>query len=493
MFFPQNHLIDKNHEKNTQRESKQFQQRCLRKKCKRKEKQKLIREQKQKKTDLIYQMHQTIHHHFPELFDWMREVDDCRKKKSTYELATLLTACLAMYLFKSGSRNAFNELRDDVQFEDNYKKLFKRPLPHPDTVDKVMRLLQESQIEKLKQKMVKVLLRRKVLHKNRFRNQWFRVAVDGSGVMSFDHKHCEQCLHKTSKKGKTTYSHHVMEARLITPNGFSISLATEWIENPEGGEYDKQDCERSAFLRLAKKLKRAFPQLPILILADGLYPYKGFFETCKNNEWSYVVTFEKGNLPTIWRKVAIEKMLQTENRRTEKIYLPGDQPIEERAYCWVNDMDYHGYKFNWLDCQETITHTVPMDEPIDYKYFVHITDLALTANNIADTSRTGRLRWKIENEGFNTLKNGGYGMKHKYSRKSYRATKNYYQFMQMAYLIHQLMVKTIPFKADYLDGKNHKTLKSLWQHLIAAMQWAVLEISRLESIETHRVQYRFVS
>jgi hypothetical protein len=24
------------------------------------------------------------------------------------------------------------------------------------------------------------------------------------------------------------------------------------------------------------------------------------------------------------------------------------------------------------------------------------------------TSRTGRLRWKIENEGFNTLKKGGY-------------------------------------------------------------------------------------
>jgi hypothetical protein len=35
-----------------------------------------IREQKEKKTDLIYQIYATITHHFPELFDWMRELDD---------------------------------------------------------------------------------------------------------------------------------------------------------------------------------------------------------------------------------------------------------------------------------------------------------------------------------------------------------------------------------------------------------------------------------
>ena len=41
-----------------------------------------IREQKEKKTDLIYQIYGTITHHFPELFDWMRELDDPRKKAS---------------------------------------------------------------------------------------------------------------------------------------------------------------------------------------------------------------------------------------------------------------------------------------------------------------------------------------------------------------------------------------------------------------------------
>ncbi len=130
-----------------------------------------------------------------------------------------------------------------------------------DTVDRVMRHLKTEQIERLKQRMVQTLLRKKVFHNQRYRNRWFTVAIDGTGVMSFDEQHCEQCLHKTSKKGRTTWMHHVLEARLVTANGFSISLMSEWIENPADKAYDKQDCERKAFTRLASRLKQAFPRL----------------------------------------------------------------------------------------------------------------------------------------------------------------------------------------------------------------------------------------
>ena len=51
----------------------------------------------------------------------------------------------------------------------------------------------------------------------------------------------------------------VMEARLVTYNGFSISLATEWIENPEDGDYDKPDCERKAFFSI--KIEKSIPSL----------------------------------------------------------------------------------------------------------------------------------------------------------------------------------------------------------------------------------------
>jgi hypothetical protein len=405
-----------------------------------------------------------------------------------------MTACLAMFLFKSGSRNQYNQYREDIQFKTNYHRLFGFKMPHGDSVQNVMGLLDIFQIEQLKQKMIQVLIQRKTFHSSRYRGHWFRVAVDASGMGSYDHQRDEQCLQRTSKNGKTTYFHSVLEARLITPNGFSISIATEWIENPENGEYNKQDCERKGFIRLAAKLKKAYPRLPMQILADGLYPYEGFFALCKANQWSYCVTFKNGNLTSVWEEVMELQLLQSKNTRLEICYRPDGKTVEQ-AFQWVTGVDYKSYKLNWLECIETIkpTKTEGPDEKLKTTRFVHITDLAINISNIVDTSRTGRLRWKIENEGFNTLKNGGYGMEHQYARKSYCALKNYFQFMQMAHLIHQLMTLTTRFREDFMMAKNHPTLKNLWLDLIFAMKGFELNELELAHINSTRRQFRFAT
>ncbi len=126
-------------------------------------------------------------------------------------------------------------------------------------------------------------------------------------------------------------------------------------------------------------------------------------------------------------------------------------------------------------------------------YFVHITDLPLNKKNSANSSHTGRLRWKIENEGFNTLKNGGYALKHKWARTSYPALKNYFQLMQMGHLINQLMVKSTQYQKKFMQTKNHPTLQSLWDDLIAAMKWANIRMKRLKKITSTRSQFRFVT
>jgi len=216
---------------------------------------------KKRGSDMVYQLFTTIVHFFPELFDKIREIEDYRKG-ADYKLVELITACIGMFLFKEGSRNAFNNDRQEEKFRKNYSRIFKMRLPHMDTVDAVMRRLDENELEHLKTTMIRTLLVKKTLHKFRFQGKYFLVAVDGSGVVSYSEKHCDHCLTKTSKNGKTTWFHNVLEAKLVCSNGFSISLGTEWIENPEG-DYEKQDCEQKAFRRLAEKLRKLFPQLPI--------------------------------------------------------------------------------------------------------------------------------------------------------------------------------------------------------------------------------------
>jgi hypothetical protein len=67
-----------------------------------------------------------------------------------------------------------------------------------------------------------------------------------------------------------------------------------------------------AFPRLAEKINKMFPRLPICITADGLYPNQTFFSICKLNQWSFIVTFKDGNL------VSYSKLLEVypKNDRT---------------------------------------------------------------------------------------------------------------------------------------------------------------------------------
>ena len=435
---------------------------------------------KQRGSDMVYQLFTTIIHFFPELFDKIREIEDYRKG-ADYKLVELITACIGMFLLKEGSRNAFNNDRQEEKFKRNYSRMFKMRLPHMDTVDAVMRRLDENELEHLKTTMIRTLLVKKTLHKFRFQGKYFLVAVDGSGVASYSKKHCDHCLTKTSKNGKTTWFHNVLEAKLVCSNGFSISLGTEWIENPEG-DYKKQDCEQKAFRRLAQKLKELFPQLPICIAADGLYPNQTFFSICKNSNWSFIVTFEDGNLPTVWKTVEVLRGITSDNKFSCTIKQQGK--TISRDYCWLNGIDYRRFLINWIECVET----VETDKSKKSSRFVHITDHKISRDTAEEISFSGRLRWKIENEGFNTQKNLGYGLKHKYSRVNWLAAKNYYQCLQIAHLINQLLELNTRFK-EQLKGKI--TIKHLWKCMIGFLIYGSIDTEKLSILAQLRTQVRF--
>ena len=73
--------------------------------------------------------------------------------------------------------------------------------------------------------------------------------------------------------------------------------------------------------------------------------------------------------------------------------------------------------------------------------------IRLDKNNIqAIANKGGRLRWKIENKGFNMQKNGGYNLEHPYSEHQV-AMKNFYLLLQIAHTINQLMEKGSLLKA----------------------------------------------
>lgn len=343
-----------------------------------------------------------------------------------------------------------------------------------DTVDDVLREVNNDELEQLKAGLIASLIEKKIFGKFRLFNSYYRVAIDATGVVNVKEGHCPHCLHKTSKNGVVTYFHNILEAKLITPNGFALSLASEWIENPD--DYDKQDCEQKAFKRLAVKLKEFFPRLPICILADGLYPNAPFFDICKASNWHFIVTLKDKGLKSLWEEIDLELLASSNNVKAcshpqRKIY---------QSYRWLPGLTYQGHQLSWVECTE--------DREAKVTRFVYLTDFESCFDNVIELALSGRMRFKIENEGFNTQKNGGYNLSHKFSRVSAVAMKNYVSLMQMAHLFNQLYELSLLAK-PLLVGKE--TIKNMWKTFISSLTHTMLVVADVMAACARRIQIRF--
>ncbi|MEX1137532.1 MAG: hypothetical protein WEB89_11560 [Balneolales bacterium] len=381
-------------------------------------------------TKVALHLVKTVSHYFPDIAGIIaKQINDPRDNRGkVYSIHEAILSVVLMFLLKEGSRNSYNQDRAEPRFNRNIRRLLNINLMHGDAFNDVMAVVDEDELQKLKAAMVKILIAHKVFYPYRYKGKYI-VAVDGTGTHSFENNYNEKCLTKTSKNGVTTYSQAVLEAKLVAPNGFCISLASIWMENNESDEHDKQDCELNAFKRLAAKIKSLYPRLPIVIVADALYANAPMMDICKTCLWDYVLVLKKGNLKDLNEEIGLRP-----DKKTEK--------TKRGMLMYLNDLQVESHRLSWLMWKE-IDNT-----------FSWITNIEIENAEIASKlQKVGRLRWKIENEGFNTQKTLGYDLEHKYSRIDFNATKNYYQCMQIAHLIEQLALLSKAMKS-LLTGKT---------------------------------------
>jgi hypothetical protein len=399
---------------------------------------------------------------------------DTRKGQGKeYRIDAILMSGVSLFLFKAGSRNQLNNLRMDGYFSEHYQQLFGVPLPHQDTVNDLLCEIDNDALEQVKMDLMSELFDQKWLREYRLLNKYYLVAVDATGTHHFHEPHCPHCLTRKTKNEKTDYFHYVLEAKLITPSGLAISLASEWIENP-AGEFDKQDCERKAFLRLASKLKKQYPRLPICLLADGLYPSENAFKTCEKYGWKFIFVLKDGSLKTVQEELTLTRRSDP----LKEFYTTNKGWRIKQEYRYQTAIEYHNnYTLNWIACVETRHKTIQPKKkdasPLNLSkttHFEYVTNLLPDRENVREIACSGRLRWKIENEGFNTQKCGDYELEHKYNRTSYRGLKNYYTLLQIAHAINQL-VEQRKCISELLKLRPKETMHNLWAKLKGYMTY----------------------
>ena len=102
----------------------------------------------------------------------------------------------------------------------------------------------------------------------------------------------------------------------------------------------------------------------------------------------------------------------------------------------------------------------------------------------------GRLRWKIENEGFNVQKNGGYNLEHAYTKNEH-GSKIYYLPVQIAHLLMQLMEKGSLLANLFPRGLG--SARNLAHRLLEALRNAALSQDEYDDLCAQPIQIRFNS
>lgn len=442
----------------------------------RKQKRKLRKESKAFK-----ELMKIIKHYFKDLFDQLDEVKDERHQSYiTYETAEILFVALLTHIMTIGSMRAMTEKFNKEECIENIRKILNNngleELPHHDTINDFLEILPVEELKRIRKYMIKEIFKKRCFEHYRFLNKYWLIAIDATGIHSFSERHCKHCLKKvrTDKETgeeTTIYYHNVLEAKLIVGE-FVFSIGTEFIEN-EDEDVSKQDCELKAFYRLAKNIKKDFKRLPICIVADSLYACDPVMTICKENNWEYLIRFKEGSIKSVAQEFEILSNIEDSNKKEVKkdnIY---------QKYKWVNDIFYNNHKLNLLELKE-------LKKKQETK-FVFMSSIKINNKKPQIIAEFGRMRWKIENEGFNVQKNQGYELEHMFSLDP-NGMKNHYMLLQIAHMIRQLYDKGV--KKLKLLKSSIKEMSSL---LLENFRNKVLTREDIKYVNHTKIQVRFTT
>ena len=400
---------------------------------------------------------------YPELFSKFGQVSDPRHASyidynSRVMLGTVYYKGIAGISSMQGMTREFND-------EKVVKNLYgfmgigaKDYLPHGVTVNEFLERLDPGELEEIQSDIVYRMVRRKSFDGAKIEGKWL-VLVDGSeldeGYKKRNANYLSRCYNRGKENEFTKYHRSVLEAKIYFGNGLVCSMATEFIEN--SGEYNekkvseeeaKQDCEQKAFVRLAEKIKKRFPRLPICIVADGLYVSEKVLQTCEGNNWEYIIRYKEGCAPTI-----------------EEEYEAIPEKEREGNAEYVNGVIFKDREVNVLKYRET---KVKKGEAVTTE-FAWITSFEIRRGNAEKLARAGRSRWKIENQGFNRQKRWQGDIEHACSWNE-KAQKNHYLLEQISDFMKQL------YEYYYLK-KNEikKTQKNISSELLKSFGQQITE------------------
>ena len=231
------------------------------------------------------------------------------------------------------------------------------------------------------------------------------IALDGTEHFCSRKIKCRHCSMRQRSDGGTQCFHTFLGASLVAPGHKQVlPLPPEFIVPRDGAE--KQDCERNAAKRWLTRHGAAVAHLRPIYLGDDLFACQPIVAAIHNAGGNFILTCKPSSHQTITEYLQGAEL--HEHRQT--ICKRGKRTTT--VYRWLSALPLRAtddaIMVNWFSI-ETFN-----DKGKRTYYNSFVTDLAVTADTVAELAACGRARWKIENETFNVLKTKGYNLEHNF-------------------------------------------------------------------------------
>jgi hypothetical protein len=383
----------------------------------------------------------------PSLF---KKVRDCFSKikdhriKFNYSLDDVLMSGLSIFSLKYPSLLEFDSKRKEKIVKYNLFKLFGIiSTPSDSQLRNVADEVNPKFLRPATIAIIQELQKQGVLESYRYLDG-FIITIDGTGLFSSGHIHCEECCVKNHRNGKQTFYHQLLASAIVNPDtNIVLPLLHEPITHQDGTT--KNDCEQNAAKRLIPDLKKAFPRLNMIIVEDALSGNAPHIKTIQKQGFRFIIRAKYGSQKSLFN-AAQKVMMDTLSKKQEELENPSTYEEFEEESMIKGKKIIRGYRFfNNLplntsnqDVRVNLLEYWEIDEKGKEKNFSWVTDITLSRDNIYHVMRAGRSRWKVENETFNTLKNLGYNLEHNYGHGKKHLSTVFAILTLLAFLIDQV-------------------------------------------------------
>jgi hypothetical protein len=366
------------------------------------------------------------------------ELPDLRKPSNgtKYDVLDAILSAYSVFFMQSPSFLAHEQDRKREQGKNNLENLFGvHKTPTTNQIKNILDLIPPEAVGAVFWEVWEQLDKANYLEEFRGINGTFLCGMDGTEYHSSYTVCCENCNRK-QKGEQTLCSHNVIAPVLVAP-GWSevVSLEPEFIWPQDGSE--KEDCEQNAIKRWVERNHQRFAPYSLTILADDLHSRQPTCELLLAKKINFILVCKESSHPALYEELDLLSRLDGAVSTSQERVWNG-RFHEVRHYRYASALPLRAgddaLRVNW--CEVTVLNQ--QTGAILYKS-AFITNFAIADENVAKLIRSGRARWKNENESHNTLKNHGYNLEHNFGHGDHHLSMILLCLNLLAFLTHTFM------------------------------------------------------